>query len=117
MTVKQTGKISQTDINCGKKILARRLELGMSRELLAKHMGVTHQQLQKNEKGTNRVSVGRLQLIAKALNTPVSYFFEEPDCQGTPDYRLVKELVREFGRIKNIDVRHSLVNHIRTLGK
>jgi transcriptional regulator with XRE-family HTH domain len=60
----------------GEKIFSLRLGKGISRHELSKSIGITHQQLQKYEKGANRVSAGRLILIAKALNVTPVYFYE-----------------------------------------
>jgi transcriptional regulator with XRE-family HTH domain len=58
-------------------IRTRRMVLGMSQETLGTHLGVTSQQIQKYEKGTNRVSGGRLWEIAKLFNTPIVWFYDE----------------------------------------
>ena len=50
--------------------------LGMSQEKLGEHLGITFQQIQKYEKGANRVGASRLQEISRILNTPVAFFFE-----------------------------------------
>ncbi len=63
------------DVEIGRKIRALRLERGLSQSGLADGIGLTFQQVQKYEKGTNRVSAGRLQKIADMLNTPVMFFF------------------------------------------
>src|SRR3954470_4121108 len=63
------------DVEIGRKIRALRLERGLSQSGLADGIGLTFQQVQKYEKGTNRVSAGRLQKIADRLNTPVMFFF------------------------------------------
>jgi transcriptional regulator with XRE-family HTH domain len=63
------------DVEIGRKIRALRLERGLSQSDLAKAIGLTFQQVQKYEKGTNRVSAGRLQQIADFLNVPILYFF------------------------------------------
>jgi transcriptional regulator with XRE-family HTH domain len=55
----------------------RRLMLGLSQEKLADHLGITFQQVQKYEKGTNRISASRLQQASRFLDVPVSFFFEE----------------------------------------
>ena len=55
----------------------RRLMLGLSQEKLADAIGITFQQVQKYEKGTNRMGSGRLQQIANVLQVPVTFFFEE----------------------------------------
>jgi len=63
------------DVEIGQKIRALRLERGLSQSGLAEGIGLTFQQVQKYEKGTNRVSAGRLQQIADMLNTPVMFFY------------------------------------------
>jgi transcriptional regulator with XRE-family HTH domain len=63
------------DIEIGRKIRALRLERGLSQSQLAEGIGLTFQQVQKYEKGTNRVSAGRLQQIADLLGVPVTYFY------------------------------------------
>jgi transcriptional regulator with XRE-family HTH domain len=63
------------DIEIGRKIRALRLERGLSQSGLADGIDLTFQQIQKYEKGTNRVSAGRLQRIADMLNTPVMFFY------------------------------------------
>jgi transcriptional regulator with XRE-family HTH domain len=51
--------------------------LGMSQEKLGEHLGITFQQIQKYEKGTNRIGASRLQAIARVLSVPVAFFFED----------------------------------------
>ena len=63
------------DVEIGRKIRALRLERGLSQSGLADGIDLTFQQVQKYEKGTNRVSAGRLQRIADLLNTPVTFFY------------------------------------------
>src|SRR5213593_4711816 len=63
------------DLEIGRKIRALRLERGLSQSGLADGIGLTFQQVQKYEKGTNRVSAGRLQRIAEVLNSPVMFFY------------------------------------------
>lgn len=63
------------DVEIGRKIRALRLERGLSQTGLAEGINLTFQQVQKYEKGTNRVSAGRLQKIAAALNTPIMFFY------------------------------------------
>ena len=63
------------DVEIGRKIRALRLQRGLSQSGLGEGIGLTFQQVQKYEKGTNRVSAGRLQRIADILNTPVTFFY------------------------------------------
>ena len=69
------------DIEIGRKIRALRLERGLSQSGLADGIDLTFQQVQKYEKGTNRVSAGRLQRIAEMLNTPVMFFYAGMDAR------------------------------------
>ena len=70
------------DIEIGRKIRALRLERGLSQTGLADGIGLTFQQVQKYEKGTNRVSAGRLQQIAGLLNIPVTFFYDGGGTRG-----------------------------------
>lgn len=65
------------DIHVGKRVRMRRSLLGLSQEHLAKAVNVTFQQIQKYERGTNRVSAGRLYQFSKILDVPISYFYQE----------------------------------------
>jgi len=65
------------DIHVGSRIRLRRNLLGLSQEKLGESLGITFQQIQKYEKGTNRVGASRLQAIASILEVPVSYFFQD----------------------------------------
>jgi transcriptional regulator with XRE-family HTH domain len=65
------------DIYVGSRVRARRLLLGMSQERLADQIGVTFQQVQKYEKGVNRMGASRLQRIAEVLSTSPSFFFQQ----------------------------------------
>ena len=65
-----------TDKHVGSRLRMRRLMLGMSQAYIADAVGVTFQQVQKYEKGTNRVSASRLQHLSQILQVPVPFFFE-----------------------------------------
>src|ERR1700680_2298696 len=65
-----------TDKYVGARIRMRRLMLGMSQTALAQGLGLTFQQIQKYEKGVNRIGASRLQQIAHILRVPVEFFFE-----------------------------------------
>src|SRR5512145_2081507 len=64
------------DRHVGLRIRMRRKELGVSQERLAEAVGITFQQVQKYERGANRVSASKLWEIAAALKTPVAYFYD-----------------------------------------
>jgi transcriptional regulator with XRE-family HTH domain len=70
------GRPNQTDVAVGQRIRAFREDANLSQTALADQIGVTFQQLQKYEAGTNRVGAGRLMLIARALNVPITAFFD-----------------------------------------
>ncbi|MCF8479141.1 MAG: helix-turn-helix transcriptional regulator [Rhodospirillum sp.] len=65
------------DVHVGRRLRLRRTLLGMSQEQLANAVGVTFQQIQKYERGSNRVSASRLYDISKVLGVPVAFFFED----------------------------------------
>lgn len=70
-------KPNPIDIHVGSRIRLRRNMLGFSQEKLGENLGITFQQIQKYEKGTNRVGASRLQAISSILNVPVAFFFED----------------------------------------
>ncbi len=76
MARKWAGKYAYVDEHVGNRIRVRRMLLGMSQEKLGEGLGVTFQQVQKYEKGANRVSASRLFQLSKILNVPASYFFD-----------------------------------------
>jgi transcriptional regulator with XRE-family HTH domain len=72
------------DKHVGSRVRMRRMMLGMSQEKLGDALGLTFQQVQKYEKGTNRIGASRLQQISHILQVPVAFFFEgAPMLQGT----------------------------------
>ena len=73
---------SYVDVNVGQQIRARRILLGHSQTDLADGLDITFQQLQKYERGSNRVSASRLYYIARLLDMPITYFFEGLDGSG-----------------------------------
>ncbi len=69
-----------TDLHVGAQVRKRRKALGMSQEVLANAVGLTFQQIQKYERGSNRISASKLHDIGHHLGVPISYFFEDlPD--------------------------------------
>ena len=70
------------DTYVGMRMRRRRQLLGMSQERLAEQIGVTFQQVQKYEKGINRIGASRLQRIAEVLRTSPAFFFEQDDSQA-----------------------------------
>lgn len=112
--------IQEIDKIIGGEIYSLRLAQGKSREQLSSAIGVTHQQLQKYEKGTNRISVGRLVLIAKALGKNVSYFFAalSKDAQEetlTQHQRMCLEVSRNFMKIRDAEHQNAINTMVRSL--
>ena len=117
------------DIHVGSRVRLRRMMLGMSQEKLGEALGITFQQIQKYEKGTNRIGASRLQHIAVVLTVPVSFFFE--DAPGTPneatglaensrdyvvDFLSSSEgvqLNKAFVRIKDAKLRRRIIDLVR----
>lgn len=126
-------KPNPIDIHVGSRIRLRRTMLGMSQEKLGEALGITFQQIQKYEKGTNRVGASRLQNISTILNVPVSFFFE--DAPGDPstgqpgmaeanssnyvvDFLSSSEglqLNRAFIKISDAKIRRKLVDLVKSL--
>ncbi|MBB36618.1 MAG: DNA-binding protein [Hirschia sp.] len=79
------------DKHVGRRLRWRRRELSFSQEKLGEMLGLTFQQIQKYEKGVNRISAGRLFEIAKLLDTNISYFFQGAQDSETAKSRLVAE--------------------------
>ncbi|HTJ02854.1 MAG TPA: helix-turn-helix transcriptional regulator [Methylovirgula sp.] len=77
------------DRHVGSRVRMRRILLGMSQEKLGEALGLTFQQVQKYEKGTNRIGASRLQQISKTLNVPPAFFFD-----GAPTIDDEKDLTR-----------------------
>ena len=77
-----------TDKHVGSRVRMRRMMLNMSQEKLGEALGLTFQQVQKYEKGTNRIGASRLQQISSILQVPVSFFFEGAPSVGEPIPRM-----------------------------
>jgi transcriptional regulator with XRE-family HTH domain len=131
------------DIHVGAQLRQRRNIVGLNRAKLSESVGLTLQQIQKYERGTNRISASRLYEFAKVLNVPVSYFFDEMPSNalsgrpmsgrgrksfgeaGTPFEKekdpLIKretiELVRAYEKIEEGRLRHSIVATVKALGE
>jgi transcriptional regulator with XRE-family HTH domain len=113
------------DKHVGARVRMRRMMMKMSQTSLGDALGVTFQQVQKYEKGTNRIGAGRLQQIAGLLQVPIEFFFEGAPApvqsgrssrETTPDYvseflatRDGLALTKAFVHIKRPAIRHRLV--------
>ena len=114
--------IVEVDKYIGGRIYSLRLAQGFSRQQLSQIIGVTHQQLQKYEKGTNRISVGRLVLIAKALSKDISYFYEGLESANsepvvTQHQRMCIEVSRNFMKIENSEHQTAVNTLVKSLSK
>lgn len=116
--------ISKIDAFIGNKIYMLRLAKGLSRQQLADEIGVTHQQLQKYEKGSNRIAAGRLVLIAKSLGKNITYFYagfddniDQDNISETSHQRMCIEVSRNFMKLTNPDHQNAVNSLIRSLVK
>ncbi len=121
---------SPIDVHVGGQIRMRRKSLGMSQSALAGRLGITFQQVQKYEKGANRVGASRLQAIASILGVDVSSLFANATPDGSPGNPALGainamqsfvasnegfSLNQAFARIKSATVRRSIVALVTSL--
>ncbi len=133
-----TGKPHPVDVRVGARVQQRRVLLGMTQTDLGDALGLSFQQVQKNERGVNRIGAGRLCDLARLLDVPIEYFFEDmppeiaailsaPKRRGKakklPRYELdplakreTLEFVRAYYKIEDADVRQRVSQLIMTLG-
>jgi transcriptional regulator with XRE-family HTH domain len=121
-----------TDKHVGSRVRMRRIMLSMSQEKLGDALSLTFQQVQKYEKGTNRIGASRLQQIAHILQVPVSFFFEGAPSLAGPgdglqeapspayvsDFLATSEglaLTRAFTRIKEPKLRRRIVDLVKEI--
>jgi len=110
------------DVEIGRKIRALRLERGLSQSELADAIGLTFQQVQKYEKGTNRVSAGRLVQIADKLDVPVMFFYSGLGAKPNGSLALLQSkgavrLLRAYGAIGSRTTKYALVTLAESLSK
>ncbi|MGO9174333.1 MAG: helix-turn-helix domain-containing protein [Rhodomicrobium sp.] len=130
-------KPNPVDIHVGSRVRYRRMIVGMSQEKLGEKMNLTFQQIQKYEKGTNRIGASRLFQLSKILDVPVGYFFEdafassasshtmqglhEPAQEGyLLDFLNSREgldLNRAFAKIHDPKVRRRVIDLVRALSE
>jgi transcriptional regulator with XRE-family HTH domain len=116
------------DVHVGSRIRMRRTMLGMSQEKLGESLGITFQQVQKYEKGANRVGASRLQHIAEVLSAPIPFFFEggpgatadssELTRDAATDFMSSREcvaLATAFSAIEDKRVRQTILNLVQSL--
>jgi transcriptional regulator with XRE-family HTH domain len=132
VTKRETGcgrpKASEADQRIGDQVRTRRLLFGMTQEKLGDALGVSFQQVQKYEKGANRISASRLRQIASALDVPVTHFYDAAEgadgaqvldgadghaadpARGAQGLRLM----RAFGRIEDALVRQRILDLVES---
>ena len=135
------GRPSPIDVHVGSRIRLRRTLLGMSQERLGEALGLTFQQVQKYERGVNRVGASRLFDLSRVLDVPISFFFDDmPDSlttsfgvpsnrrtigssdsqdsfsDDTLNRRETLELVRAYYRITDPSVRKRVFELIKSMG-
>ena len=128
-------RANPVDAHVGQRVRLRRMLLGMSQERLGEQLGLTFQQVQKYEKGVNRIGASRLFDLAHVLGVPIQFFYEELPVQlsaGAPmagfsdrasepfaaDYLTSRdsvELNKAFSRIQDPRVRRSVVELVRSI--
>jgi transcriptional regulator with XRE-family HTH domain len=124
------------DVHVGSRVRFRRMLLGMSQEKLGEKLGLTFQQIQKYEKGINRIGASRLFDLAQVLGVPVQFFYEEAPAGAEPGALLAAsdadrpaensiveflrsrdglELNKAFVRIADVKARRAIVELVRSL--
>jgi transcriptional regulator with XRE-family HTH domain len=130
------GHPNPVDVHVGERIRLRRTLLGLSQSTLAEQLGLTFQQVQKYERGSNRVSSSRLFDLCRILNVPIAYFYDEMGTEVSKQSpaslagqkpkavdkdadpaakRETLELVRAYYGITDQGVRHRFTNMIRAI--
>lgn len=131
------GRANPVDAHVGGRLRLRRALIGMSQEKLAEAVGLTFQQVQKYERGTNRVSASRLYQFSKILDVPVSYFFDQYKDSSADNFsygagmadnaqegfvednhlydKETIELVRIYYSIKDVKMRKDLLKLIKSM--
>ncbi len=139
--IERESRPSPIDVHVGTRIRLRRTLLGMSQERLGEALGLTFQQVQKYERGVNRVGASRLFDLSRVLDVPISFFFDDmpetlagsfgaqpnrraaglPEAGGgfpddTLNRRETLELVRAYYRITDPNVRKRMFDLIKSMG-
>ncbi|MDZ7711787.1 MAG: helix-turn-helix transcriptional regulator [Rhodovibrio sp.] len=134
-----TMKPNPVDVHVGQRLRQRRVLVGLSQEKLARMVGITFQQVQKYERGANRIVASRLYELARVLDVPVSYFFDDLSAKAANDIanqnvgpheatqdstahdvmaeRETLELVRAYYSIDDEKVRRRAFDLLRSLSK
>lgn len=132
-TKSDTKRTEPVDTYVGSRLRLQRTLMGMSQEKLGNSVGLTFQQIQKYERGLNRIGASRLYQFCKALDVPVSFFFDEmPGDMGSQPFstsqvqkatydedmsrRETLELVRAYYRIDNRNTRKRIYELVKAVG-
>jgi transcriptional regulator with XRE-family HTH domain len=117
------------DIQVGNRVRIRRMLIGMSQERLGDLLGLTFQQVQKYEKGVNRIGAGRLFEVSRILNVPIDFFYEGVNTQSgaemesaPPVMEFVSsgeglQLALAFMKIKDVKVRKRMLDLVKSLAE
>jgi transcriptional regulator with XRE-family HTH domain len=112
-------RATAVDTHIGHRMRTRRQIMGLSQETMADKLGITFQQVQKYEKGTNRISASRLRDVAAILDVSVGHFFEGFGGAGSAEDGAVEDIVsdregmallRAFYQIQDAAIRRALVD-------
>lgn len=112
---------NEIDIHVGQRLRLARILRGLSQDELGKEVGVTFQQIQKYERGTNRVSAGRLVALAKALDLEILFFFQDLEDVQTADQKALPlhalseedfDIVDALTKIDNSKLKRTLIKLI-----
>ncbi len=134
---KTKGTPDPVDVHVGQRLRVRRSLLGLSQEKLAESIGLTFQQIQKYERGMNRISAGRLYQFSQILGVPVTYFYDQlanavkayssasygmadnhQDSFAAGDLMQNKEtidLVKAYYTIENQDIRKDILKFVKSM--
>ena len=131
-------KPDPVDVSIGSRLRLRRLALGLSQSSLANALGITFQQIQKYERGTNRIVASRLYRLSQVLQVPVQYFFQDLSAREAPEHSLANgqsdvespervsdlmtqrdmlRLVQAYSRIDDATVRRQIYALVKTIGE
>ncbi|MEM1390279.1 MAG: helix-turn-helix transcriptional regulator [Pseudomonadota bacterium] len=113
---------TEIDSRVGDRIRRRRILMGLTQDQLGEALGISYQQIQKYETGANRVSVGRLYLIAQKLGVSPGWFFDGSLSDASRDdigelgsSRLLMDFVRNFSRVQDERLRTAIVALVRAM--
>jgi transcriptional regulator with XRE-family HTH domain len=110
---------TQIDDHIAARIRERRAMLGLTQQELGEMIGVSYQQIYKYERRENRIAAGRLYEIARVLDVPITYFYEELGQRAprpfAPHRRMLFEIIRNFAEIRNEQHQEALSQLTRAL--